>query len=80
MTDEQRQEFLDKVRELVSEHCNGYIFIADVDHDEYMEGMAESVMMCDWGGGITMVTGLLHRATKRIEREDAENEKNHEED
>jgi hypothetical protein len=74
MSPEQREELLERVSDLVGEHCNGFVFIADVDVDgsEYDPEMNESVMICVWTGGVTLATGLLRRATIQMEKNDRE--------
>jgi hypothetical protein len=66
---EERSELLDKVKDLVGEHCNGFVFIADIEADEYEEGAHESVMVGVWNGGVTLCTGLLHRAVVQMDRQ-----------
>lgn len=66
MNAQERDELLEKMDALVGEHCNGYVFLADIEADEFCEGAHESVMVGKWTGGVTLCTGLLYRGLKNM--------------
>ena len=66
MNAQERDELLEKIDALAGEHCNGYVFLADIEADEFQEGAHESVMVGKWTGGVTLCTGLLYRGLKNM--------------
>ena len=74
MSPEQRLELLNKVADMVGEHVNGFVFIADVDHDDFEEGKHESVFISHWSGGVTMCMGLVSRLQNKMSHEDLREE------
>lgn len=61
-------ELLDKVQELVGEHCQGFVFIAEVDSNEFEAGLEETQMVWGYNGGMTLVNGMIRRASKELDR------------
>lgn len=68
MSHDEQQEFLDKVKALAGEHSVAFVFLAEVDCDEHVEGAGETSMVCVWDGGLTLCTGLLHRGLREMEK------------
>jgi hypothetical protein len=67
MNSEEREAFIGKIQAICGEHCVAFVFSAEVDCDEFVEGAHESVMIGCWGGGLTLCTGLAHRQLKQIQ-------------
>ena len=57
MTPAGRIKLLEDVKALVGEHCNAFIFIANVDADE--KGDDEETLINHWEGGRSHVLGLM---------------------
>lgn len=75
MTVEETHQLLNKVKELVGEYCNSFIFIANVDDSEHL---GETRVCHEWDGGRSNVVGLIEVARTRIHatiaKEQLENE------
>lgn len=65
MTHEQRSQILDKIAEIVGEHCESYIFMAQVPTDEPDE---DGATISSWDGNINTVMGLSERMRQRMKR------------
>lgn len=57
MTREARIKMLEDVKALVGEHCNAFVFIANVDADE--KGDEQETIINHWEGGRAHCLGLL---------------------
>lgn len=57
MTREDRIKLLEDVKNLVGEHCNAFIFIANVDAEERPDEM--ETIINHWEGGRSHCLGLL---------------------
>ena len=57
MTREARIQLLEDVKALVGEHCNCFIFIANVDADEKDD--TEETIINHWEGGRAHALGLM---------------------
>jgi len=57
MTAEARVKLLEDVKALVGEHCNAFIFIANVDADEKADEM--ETIINHWEGGRAHCLGLM---------------------
>lgn len=72
MTPEETKELLDQVSKLSGEHCLGFVFLAEVEIDEFKPGRAETGMIVVWNGGLTIANGLVERFKQRISVETQE--------
>lgn len=69
MNAEQRVELLDKIADLAGEHCQAFVFIAQVPSDEAeAEEDFETHTISNYNGGANLVLGLLKRTEARLLR------------
>jgi hypothetical protein len=63
MTLDEKDALLQKVIDAVGEHCNGFVFVADVDAEE----PGDTSTISYWSGGINLAAGLIERMHVRIQ-------------
>lgn len=70
MNSQQRQELLDKIHSIASEHCQAFVFIAQVERDDAVRHEDDTMLISNWLGGLTFANGLVERFKKYLNIEE----------
>lgn len=69
MTAEEKTLLLDRLQNVLSEHCEGWVIAVEVQDGPDLDATST---LHTWGGGFNRALGLAHRLARRMEAADEE--------